>query len=57
VLAEKLEMKSAANVSQQLRSLDRKRAMREAPDELKHLLEEADASKSWIQPFCQPVAA
>jgi hypothetical protein len=45
-LAEKLAMKSAANVSQQLRRLDRKLAMREAPEELKHFLEEADAANS-----------
>lgn len=39
-------MQSAADVSQQRRRLDRQRAMQDAPQELKHFLEEADASKS-----------
>ncbi len=43
-LAEKLEMKSAANVSQQLRRLDVKTAVKKVPDEMKHILEEADAT-------------
>lgn len=42
-LAEKLEMKSAANVSQQLRRLDGKSAIKKVPVEMKHLLEEAEA--------------
>ena len=42
-LAEKLEMKSAANVSQQLRRLDVKAAIKKVPEEMKHFLEEADA--------------
>jgi REP element-mobilizing transposase RayT len=45
-LAAKLEMKSAANVSQQLRRLDVKAAIKKVPDELKHFLEEADATKT-----------
>ena len=45
-LAEKLEIKSAANVSQQLRRLDRKSAIKNVPDELKHFLEEADVPNS-----------
>jgi hypothetical protein len=45
-LAAKLEMKSAANVSQQLRRLDLKTAMKKVPSELKHFLEEADATHS-----------
>ncbi|MDZ4401933.1 hypothetical protein [Prosthecobacter sp.] len=44
-LAEKLHMQSEANVSQQLRRLDRKQAMKKAPEELKHFQEEADAPK------------
>ncbi|MBE7495646.1 MAG: hypothetical protein HS117_11910 [Verrucomicrobiaceae bacterium] len=43
-LAEKLEMKSAANVSQQLRRLDRKGALRKVPQQLKHVLEKADVA-------------
>lgn len=42
-LAEKLEMKSAANVSQQLRRLDGKAALKKVPDELKHFLAKIDA--------------
>ena len=42
-LAEKLVMKSAANVSQQLRRLDLKAAIKKVPEELRHFLEEADA--------------
>ncbi|MBE7497729.1 MAG: hypothetical protein HS117_22525 [Verrucomicrobiaceae bacterium] len=45
-LAEKLEMKSAANVSQQLRRLDVKAAIKKVPEDLKHILEEADAPNS-----------
>lgn len=44
-LAERLEMRSAANVSQQIRRLDRKKALKRVSAELKHFLEEADASK------------
>ena len=42
-LAEKLAMSSAANVSQQLRRLDRKRALGMVPETMKTFLEEADA--------------
>jgi putative transposase len=42
-LAEKLEMHSAANVSQQLRRLDRQQAVKSVPEELEHFLEEVDA--------------
>ena len=45
-LAEKLEMKSAANVSQQLRRLDIKAEIKKVPEEMKHFLEEADAKNS-----------
>ncbi len=45
-LAEKLEMKSAANVSQQMRRLDRKAAIKKVPEELKHFLEEAHDTNS-----------
>lgn len=45
-LADKLEIKSAANMSQQLRRLDVKAALKKAPDELKHFLEEADATNT-----------
>jgi hypothetical protein len=45
-LAEKLAMKSAANVSQQLRRLDVKAAVKKVPEDLKSFLEEADATKS-----------
>ena len=45
-LAAKLEMSSAANVSQQLRRLDGKSALKKVPDELKHFLDEADATNS-----------
>ena len=41
-LAAKLEMSSAANVSQQLRRLDGKSAIKKVPEELKQFLEEAD---------------
>ncbi|MBX7206865.1 MAG: hypothetical protein K1X78_01025 [Verrucomicrobiaceae bacterium] len=44
-LAEKLEMKSAANVSQQLRRLDVKEALKKVPEELKTFLAEADATR------------
>jgi hypothetical protein len=39
-------MKSAANVSQQLRRLDGKAAIKKVPEELKHFLEKADATNS-----------
>ena len=45
-LAEKLAMKSAANVSQQLRRLDGKAAIKKVPEELKHFLEKADATNT-----------
>jgi hypothetical protein len=45
-LAEKLAMKSAANVSQQLRRLDVKSAIKKVPQDLKHFLEEADNTNS-----------
>lgn len=45
-LAGKLGMKSAANVSQPLRRLDGKSAMKKVPEDLKHFLEEADVTKS-----------
>jgi hypothetical protein len=38
-LAAKLEKKSAANMSQQLRQLDGKSAITKMPEEFKHLLE------------------
>lgn len=44
-LAAKLEMSSGANVSQQLRRLDGKSALKNVPEDLKHLLEEAHAKK------------
>ncbi len=43
-LAEKLRMSTAANVSQQLRRLDKKRALGRVPGAMKHFLEEADAA-------------
>ena len=43
-LAEKLAMKSGANVSQQLRRLDRKSALKRVPEELKRFLEETDTT-------------
>jgi len=45
-LAEKLAMKSAANVSQQIRRLNRIAAIKKVPEKLKHFLEEADAIHS-----------
>lgn len=45
-LAEKLEMSSAAHVSQQLRRLDRKHARAKVPEAMKQFLDEADAPKS-----------
>lgn len=45
-LAEKLAMKSAANVGQQLRRLDGRSAIKRVPEELKHFLAEADAMNS-----------
>ncbi len=41
-LAEKLRMRSAANVSQQMRRLDKKRALGRVPEALKCFLEEVD---------------
>jgi putative transposase len=41
-LAEKLRMRSAANVSQQMRRLDKKRALGRVPEVLKSFLEEVD---------------
>ena len=41
-LAEKLAMSSAANVSQQLRRLDRKRALGRVPEAMKQFLEQTD---------------
>jgi len=45
-LAEKLAMSSAANVSQQMRRLDRREAMKKVPVALKEFLEESDDSNS-----------
>jgi hypothetical protein len=39
-------MKSAANVSQQLRRHDGKAAIKNVSEDLKHFLEEADATNS-----------
>jgi hypothetical protein len=39
-------MKSAANVSQQIRRLDRNAAIKKVPEKLKLFLEEADATHS-----------
>ena len=44
-LAEKLEMSSAANVSQQLWRLDRKQARAKVPKPKKQFLDEANAPK------------
>lgn len=44
-LAEKLAMRSAANVSQQLRRLDRKKALAESSDGFRKFLKEADESE------------
>ena len=41
-LAEKLRMRSAANVSQQMRRLDKKRALGRVPEALKRFFEEVD---------------
>ena len=41
-LAENLRMRSAANVSQQMRRLDKKRALGRVPEALKRFLEEVD---------------
>ena len=43
-LAENLAMKSAANVSQQIRRLNKKVAMKKVPEELKQFLKEADTT-------------
>ena len=45
-LAEKRRMKSAANVSQQMKRLDRKRALDKATEAMRHFLEESDDSPS-----------
>ncbi len=45
-LAANLEMKSTAKVSQQLRRLDVKAAIKKVPYQLKPFLEEADATNS-----------
>ena len=42
-LAEKLAMKSAANVSQQIRRLDRKKALASVPPEMRFFIDEAEA--------------
>ena len=44
-LAEKLSMKSSANVSQQMRWLVHKKALAAVPDSLRLFLDEADASQ------------
>ncbi len=41
-LAEKLRMRSAANASQQMRRLDKKRALGRVPEALKRFFEEVD---------------
>ena len=41
-LAEKLRMRSAANVSQQMRRLDKKHALGRVPEALKRFLQEVD---------------
>ncbi|HRJ10996.1 MAG TPA: hypothetical protein PK490_21720, partial [Prosthecobacter sp.] len=43
-LAERLRMSSAANVSQQLRRLDRKRALGRVPEAMRNFLEQLDDS-------------
>ena len=43
-LAAKLAMKSAANVSQQLRRLDRKKVREQAPEAFRDFLEKAESS-------------
>lgn len=45
-LAEKQEMQSEVNVSQQLRRLDVEAAIKKVLDELKHFLEEVDTTNS-----------
>lgn len=55
-LAEKRVMKSAVNVSQQLRRLDGMAALKNVPEARKHLLEQADAANSRISFYCQAVA-
>ena len=45
-LAEKLRMKSSANVSQQMKRLDRKRALGKVPEAMRHFLEESNDSPS-----------
>jgi hypothetical protein len=44
--AGKLGMQSATNVSQQIRYLDGKSALKKVQDELKHIPEEAEATNS-----------
>ena len=41
-LAEKLRMKSAVNVSQQMMRLDRKRALDKVPEVMRHFLEKSN---------------
>ena len=43
-LAEKLRMKSAANVSQQMKRLDRKRALDKVPEAMRRFSEESNDS-------------
>jgi hypothetical protein len=45
-LTAKLEMSLVANVSQQLRRLDGKSAIKKVPEELNYILEQADATNS-----------
>jgi hypothetical protein len=45
-LVAKLKMKSAAKVNQQLRRLDVQAAIKKVPQDLKHFLEEANATSS-----------
>jgi hypothetical protein len=51
-LAEKREMKSAADVSQPLRRLDGKAAMKKVPQERKHVLEEKLMPPTHDRPAC-----
>ena len=45
-LAEKLAMKSAANVSQQLRRLDRKQARTRLSERMRSFLQEAESNEA-----------
>ena len=45
-LPEKLRLKSAANVSQQMKRLDQKRALDKVPEAIRHFLEESNDSPS-----------